>query len=59
VIYRVTRVKDISEVNPEQRKALAKQLTQMIGQEQYIAYLASLREHANVKIDRKKLEQGS
>ena len=59
VIYRVTRVKDVVDTNPEQRKALAKQLTQMIGQEQYIAYLASLREHADVKIDKKKLDQGS
>jgi len=31
----------------------------MIGQEQYIAYLASLRERADVKIDKKKLDQGS
>ena len=59
VIYRITEVKDVAEVNPEQRKALAKQLTQMIGQEQYIAYVASLRERADVKIDKKKLEQGS
>lgn len=59
VIYRVTRVKDVADVNPEQRKALAKQLVQMIGQEQYIAYLASLRERADVKVDRKKLDQGS
>jgi peptidyl-prolyl cis-trans isomerase D len=59
VIYRVTKVKDVTETSPEQRKALAKQLTQMIGQEQYIAYLASLRERADVKIDKKKLDQGS
>jgi len=59
VIYRVTKIKDVVDTNPEQRKALAKQLTQMIGQEQYIAYLASLREHADVKIDKKKLDQGS
>ena len=59
VIYRLTKVKDVAETSPEQRKALAKQLTQMIGQEQYIAYLASLRERADVKIDKKKLEQGS
>jgi len=59
VIYRVTKVKDITETTQEQRKALAKQLAQMIGQEQYIAYLASLRERADVKIDKKKLEQGS
>ncbi|MBC8007620.1 MAG: SurA N-terminal domain-containing protein [Prolixibacteraceae bacterium] len=59
VVYRVTRVKDVGEVTAEQRQALAKQLAQMIGQEQYIAYVASLRERANVKIDKKKLEQGS
>ena len=59
VVYRVTRVKDVAEVTAEQRKALAKQLAQMIGQEQYIAYVASLRERADVKIDKKKLEQGS
>ncbi len=58
-IYRITKVKDVTDTNPEQRKALAKQLTQMIGQEQYIAYLASLRERADVKVDRKKLDQGS
>ncbi len=59
VIYRVTKVKDVAEISAEQRKALAKQLAQMIGQEQYIAYVASLRERADVKIDKKKLEQGS
>ncbi len=58
-IYRITKVKDVTVTNPEQRKALAKQLTQMIGQEQYIAYLASLRERADVKVDKKKLDQGS
>ena len=59
VIYRISKVKDLTDTTPEQRKALAKQLAQMIGQEQYIAYLASLRERADVKIDKKKLEQGS
>ncbi len=59
VIYRITKVRDVTETSPEQRKALAKQLAQMIGQEQYIAYLANLRERADVTIDRKKLEQGS
>ena len=59
VIYRITKVKEAAETTPEQRKALAKQLTQMLGQEQYIAYLASLREGADVKIDRKKIDEGS
>jgi hypothetical protein len=59
VIYRVTKVTDVADTKPEERKALARQLTQMIGQEQYIAYLASLRERADVKIDKKKVDQGS
>lgn len=57
VVYRVTKVKDLTGVDPEQRKTLGKQLAQMVGQEQYVAYLASLRERADVKIDRKKLDQ--
>jgi peptidyl-prolyl cis-trans isomerase D len=58
VVYRITKVKDVTAVDPEQRRALGKQLAEMVGQEQYVAYLASLRERADVKIDRKKLEQG-
>jgi peptidyl-prolyl cis-trans isomerase D len=58
VVYRITRVKDVTAVDPEQRKALGKQLAEMVGQEQYVAYLASLRERADVKVDRRKLEQG-
>ena len=56
VIYRITKVNDVKEVGTEQRKALAKQLTQMVAQDQYQAYVASLRERANVTIDKKKLE---
>lgn len=59
VVYRITRIKDVTQVDPEQKKALAKQLAQMVGQEQYQAYLAGLRERTDVKIDRKKLDQGS
>jgi peptidyl-prolyl cis-trans isomerase D len=59
VIYRITKVTDGPATTVEQRNALAKQLAQMVGQEQYIAYLASLRERADVKIDKKKLDQGS
>lgn len=58
VVYRITKVKDVTAVDPEQRKALGKQLAEMVGQEQYVAYLASLRERADVKIDRKRLDQG-
>jgi peptidyl-prolyl cis-trans isomerase D len=59
VIYRITKVKEAGTIDPAQRKALARQLAQMVGQEQYIAYLASLRQRSDVKINQKKLEQGS
>jgi len=59
VVYRISKVKDVTQIDPAQKKALAKQLGQMAGQEQYQAYIASLREQANVKIDKKKLDQGS
>lgn len=59
VVYRISKVKDVTQVDAAQKKALAKQLAQTAGQEQYQAYIASLREQANVKIDRKKLEPGS
>jgi peptidyl-prolyl cis-trans isomerase D len=59
VVYRISKVKDVEQLDPAQKKALAKQLAQTAGQEQYQAYIASLREQANVKIDKKKLEPGS
>lgn len=58
VIYRISSVKDIAQVDPAQKKALARQLGQMAGQEQFQAFLASLKGRTDVKIDRKKLEQG-
>jgi len=58
VIYRISKVKDVGDIDPAQKKALARQLAQMAGQEQYQAFISSLRERADVKIDHKKLEQG-
>jgi peptidyl-prolyl cis-trans isomerase D len=57
VVYRISKVKDVTTVDAAQKKALAKQLAQTAGQEQFQAYLASLRERTEVKIDRAKLEQ--
>lgn len=57
VIYRISKVNDIGNVDPQRKKALSKQLAEMAGQEQYLAYMTSLRQRANVKIDRKRLEQ--
>ena len=35
VIYRISKVKDVTQIDAAQSKALARQLAQMIGQEQY------------------------
>ena len=59
VLYRISKVKDVTAVDPEQEKALGRQLAQMAGDEQFRAYVSSLRERADVKVDRKKLEAGS
>lgn len=59
VLYRISKVKDVTAVDPEQEKALGRQLSQMAGDEQFRAYVSSLRERADVKVDRKKLEAGS
>jgi len=56
VVYRITKVKDLTAIDPEHRKRLSKQLAEMAGQEQYAAYLASLRQRTDVKVDRKRLE---
>jgi peptidyl-prolyl cis-trans isomerase D len=58
VVYRISRVNDVAAVDPARKKALARQLAQTAGQEQFQAYIASLRNRTDVKIDRKKLEQG-
>lgn len=59
VLYRISKVKDVTAVDPEQEKALGRQLAQMAGEEQFRAYVASLRERAEVKVDRTKLDTGS
>ncbi|HWH49252.1 MAG TPA: SurA N-terminal domain-containing protein [Burkholderiales bacterium] len=56
VVYRITKVKDLTAIDPEHRKRLGKQLAELAGQEQYAAYLASLRQRTDVKVDRKRLE---
>jgi peptidyl-prolyl cis-trans isomerase D len=58
VIYRISRVEDVESVSPEQIKGASAQISQIAAQEQFAAFLASLRERAGVKVDPKKLLGG-
>jgi len=59
VIYRVSKVVDVDNVDPAQRKEIAKQLAPIAGQETLAARIGSLKQNADVKIDAKKLEKAS
>jgi peptidyl-prolyl cis-trans isomerase D len=59
VLYRIDKVIESDTVNPEQRKAIAKQLDPILGQETLLARLASLKQRSDVKVEEKKLEKGS
>jgi peptidyl-prolyl cis-trans isomerase D len=59
VVYRVSKVVDVDTVDPAQRKAIAKQLDPIAGQETLAARLGNLKQNADVKIDAKKLEKAS
>jgi peptidyl-prolyl cis-trans isomerase D len=55
VIYRITEVRSLDEVSPDQINLAARQLTQIVALEQYTALLGSLRERANVSVDVRRL----
>ena len=57
VIYRVSKVVDVENVDPEQRKTIAKQLEPIAGQETLAARMSHLKQNADVKVDAKKLEK--
>ncbi|MEO8631088.1 MAG: peptidylprolyl isomerase, partial [Betaproteobacteria bacterium] len=59
VLYRIDKVIESDTVNPDQRKAIAKQLDPILGQETLLARLASLKQRSDVKVEEKKLERGS
>ena len=50
VIFRVTKVVDLEEVTEDDLSTAKRQLAQMLMQQQMSAYIASLRENANVRI---------
>ncbi|MGH8679319.1 MAG: peptidylprolyl isomerase, partial [Burkholderiales bacterium] len=58
VIYRVSKVRDVESVSPDQVQAARRQLSQLAAQAQFQSYLASLRAGTEVKINIKKLDAG-
>jgi peptidyl-prolyl cis-trans isomerase D len=56
VVYRISEVRDVENVKPEQVASTGKQIEQMAGQAQYQDFVSSLRERAKVKINDTALE---
>lgn len=57
VIYRVGKVLDPPPLADDQRKALARQMAQIVAQQQFDAYLQTVRAGAGVEIDPTKVER--
>jgi peptidyl-prolyl cis-trans isomerase D len=56
-LVRITRVVEADTIAPDRQKALADGLRQMLGQEEMLAYVASLKQKADVKISKELLEK--
>lgn len=56
-IYRVTKVAPAPDVSPDQRRALRAQIAQMASQQQFDAYLQTVKAGASVSIDASKIEK--
>jgi hypothetical protein len=50
VIFRVSKIQDVEEVTDDDLATAKRQLESMLNQQQMDAYIASLRETANVRI---------
>jgi peptidyl-prolyl cis-trans isomerase D len=56
-LVRVTRVVDVDKVSPERRKTIADALREVLGQEEMLAYISSLKHRAGVEIRKEALEK--
>jgi peptidyl-prolyl cis-trans isomerase D len=56
-LVRVTRVVDAQEVSPEKRQEFTEALRRLIGQEEMMAYVASLKQKAGVKVIQEQLDK--
>jgi peptidyl-prolyl cis-trans isomerase D len=56
VLIRVTRVEEPQKVDLAQQKSITEGLAQTVGEEQFAAYLASLKQKSNIKLDKEQFE---
>ncbi len=56
-LIRITRVVEPEKIPPDRQKSFAEGLRQMLGQEEMLAYIASLKQKADVKISKELLEK--
>ena len=56
-LIRVTRVVDVDKVTPEQEKAYVEGLREVLGQEEMLAFVASLKQKAGIKINKEGLDK--
>lgn len=54
-LVRITRAVDPEKIDPEKEKSLTTALQQALGREQFAAYIASLKQKAEVKIKQESL----
>ena len=57
VLLKIIRVQEADRIDEAKRKDLTEQLRQLVAQEKFSAYLASLRQKTEVKINREQLEK--
>lgn len=56
VIYRISKVRDVESVSPDEVQTASRQLAQMAEQEQFAGVIASLRERSDVRINDSQLQ---
>jgi peptidyl-prolyl cis-trans isomerase D len=57
MLFKIIRVQEPDKIDEAKRKELTEQLRQLVAQEQFSAYLASLRQKTDVKINYEQLEK--
>lgn len=57
MLFKIIRVQEPDRIDEAKRKELTEQLRQLVAQEQFTAYLASLRQKTEVKINYEQLEK--
>ena len=55
VIYRISKVRDVASVSPDEVQTATRQLGQLAEQEQYSAFVKNLRERSEVKVNEARL----